>query len=210
MTDIFSISPLFLPMLGFMFVAAFTPGPNNIMLAASGANFGFMRTQPHMLGVTTGFCFLLVLAGFGLDQVFKLMPLAQQFFRVMALGFIFWLAWKIAGAKQSHDDARVSVPLKFWQAAAFQLINPKALVMSVTVISTYVDPSRFIAQFLLLLVSFTIITHLSTMTWSAFGMVIRRFIQTPLRFRVFNIIMAVLLVMSILPVAGDLVRGLVF
>ena len=192
-------------MISFMFVAAFTPGPNNIMLAASGANFGFARTNPHMIGVTVGFCFLLVLAGFGLDQIFKLMPLTQQLFRLLALAFIFWLSWKIATSKQGEDNTTVNAPLTFWQAASFQLINPKALVMSVSVISTYIDPANaYIPQFILLLVSFAVITHLSVATWAAFGMVIRRFIQTPSRFRAFNITMAILLVISILPVAKDL------
>lgn len=200
-----SLPPLLFPMISFMLVAAFTPGPNNIMLAASGANFGFARTNPHMMGVTAGFSVLLILAGFGLDQVFKLLPLAQQVFRVLALGFILWLAWKIATAKQGGDQTSVSTPLKFWQAASFQLINPKALVMSVTVISTYINPaSEFIPQFVVLLVSFAIITHLSVITWAAFGVVIRGFIQSPSRFRVFNITMAALLVLSILPVAKDI------
>jgi threonine/homoserine/homoserine lactone efflux protein len=192
-------------MMGFMFVAAFTPGPNNIMLAASGANFGFTRTTPHMIGVTAGFSFLLVLAGFGLDQVFQHVPVAQQVFRLLALGFILWLSWNIATAVSADDDTQVRQPLRFWQAATFQLINPKALVMSVSVISTYIDPAMiFLPQFIVLLLSFAVITHLSVMTWAAFGLLIRRFIQTPKRFRAFNITMAVLLVISILPVVRDI------
>ena len=205
MDALLSISPLFLPMLGFMFVAAFTPGPNNIMLAASGANFGFARTTPHMIGVTAGFAFLLVLAGFGLDQVFRALPVVQQIFRLLALGFIAWLSWKIATARQDDDEAKVSRPLRFWQAASFQLINPKALVMSVSAISTYTDPAVvFLPQFTVLMVSFTVVTHLSVMTWAAFGVLISSFIRTPSRFRVFNVSMAVLLVISILPVAMDI------
>lgn len=200
-----SLSPLFLPMVGFMVVAAFTPGPNNIMLAASGANFGFARTTPHMIGVTAGFSFLLVLAGFGLDQVFRLVPMIQQVFRIAALGFILWLSWKIATATPDDEKAKVSQPLRFWQAASFQLINPKALVMGVTVISTYTDPALdFLPQFFVLVLSFAVITHLSVITWAAFGMLISRFIQTPGKFRAFNITMAVLLVVSILPVVGDM------
>lgn len=188
-----------------MVVAAFTPGPNNIMLAASGANFGFARTTPHMIGVTAGFSFLLVLAGVGLDQVFRLVPMIQQVFRIAALGFILWLSWKIATATPDDEKAKVSQPLKFWQAASFQLINPKALVMGVTVISTYTDPAlAFLPQFFVLVLSFAVITHLSVITWAAFGMLISRFIQTPGKFRAFNIIMAVLLVVSILPVVGDM------
>lgn len=192
-------------MIGFMVVAAFTPGPNNIMLAASGANFGFIRTTPHMIGVTTGFTFLLVLAGLGLDQVYRHFPIVQQVFRLLALGFIFWLSWKIATATRDSNEAEVSHPLKFWQAASFQLINPKALVMAVTFVSTYIAPGHeFLPQFIILLISAAVTTHLSTMAWAGFGMLISQFIQTPGRFRAFNITMAVLLVISILPVVWDI------
>ena len=96
-------------MLGFMAIAAFTPGPNNIMLAASGANFGLMRTVPHMLGVTIGFGVLLLLLGLGLDQLFQQFPLVQQIFRISALSFILYLAWGSPKAenqvklKENHD-----------------------------------------------------------------------------------------------------------
>ena len=124
---------------------------------------------------------------------------------MLALGFIAWLSWKIATARHDDDETKVSTPLRFWQAASFQLINPKALVMAVSAISTYTDPAVvFLPQFVVLLVSFAIVTHLSVMTWSAFGVLISSFIRTPTRFRVFNVSMAVLLVISILPVAMDI------
>ena len=123
---------------------------------------------------------------------------------MLALGFIAWLSWKIATARHDDDETKVSTPLRFWQAASFQLINPKALVMAVSAISTYTDPAVvFLPQFVVLLVSFAIVTHLSVMTWSAFGVLISSFIRTP---RGSGCLMsaAVLLVISILPVAMDI------
>ena len=198
--------PLLLPMLGFMTVAAFTPGPNNIMLAASGANFGFMRTIPHMLGVTIGFGILLLLLGLGLDQLFQRFPLVQQVFRIAALSFILYLAWGIANSQKSSKVEGKSRPQFFWEAALFQLINPKGLVMSITVMSTFISPDLvFLPQYITLVISFMMITLLSVITWAWFGIVISGFLNTPKRQRAFNIAMALLLIASIAPVAIDMV-----
>ena len=200
------LMPLFMPMLGFMAIAAFTPGPNNIMLAASGANFGLMRTVPHMLGVTIGFGILLLLLGLGLDQLFQQFPLVQQIFRISALSFILYLAWGIARSRKSNEVEGKSRPQYFWEAALFQLINPKGLVMSITVMSTFISPEfEFLPQFTILVLSFVVMTFLSVVTWAWFGIVISRFLNTPRRQRIFNITMALLLIGSILPVAFDMV-----
>ena len=197
--------PLFIPMVTFMTVAAFTPGPNNIMLAASGANFGLRRTIPHMLGVTIGFGVLLLLLGLGLDQLFQRVPLVQQTFRIVALIFIAYLAWGIARSGAS-DQADASVrPQFFMEAAAFQLINPKGLVMAITVMSTFIVPGDdFLPQFIALIVMFLVITLLSTITWAWFGVVISSFLNTEKRRQIFNVTMAILLVASIVPVALDM------
>ena len=102
-----------------MFVAAFTPGPNNIMLAASGANFGFVKTVPHMLGVTIGFGFLLLLLGLGLDQLFQQIPLVQQLFRIAALCFILYLSWGIATSGKSKKQNQKVVPNTFGKPHCF-------------------------------------------------------------------------------------------
>ena len=201
-----SFMPLLVPMIGFMFVAAFTPGPNNIMLAASGANFGFVKTIPHMLGVTIGFGFLLLLLGLGLDQLFQQIPLVQQLFRIAALCFILYLSWGIATSGKSKKQESKGRPQYFWEAALFQLINPKGLVMSITVMSTFISPDfDFTIQFFILVISFVVITFLSVITWAWFGIVISQFLSTDKRQNIFNVIMAVLLVASIMPVAFDMI-----
>jgi len=196
---------LYLPMLGFLTVASFTPGPNNIMLASSGVNFGFSRTIPHMLGVTIGFGCMLLLAGIGLDQVFRAFPLAKQVLRVMALIFITYLAWGIARSDGSTSQDSRGRPQFFWEAASFQLINPKGIAVGVTMISTFiVHEEPFLGQFLMMLGTGMVLALLSTMTWAAFGVVIRHWIRSPGRLRIFNVTMALLLMVSITPVAIDL------
>jgi len=196
--------PLFIPMITFMAIAAFTPGPNNIMLAASGANFGFRRTIPHMMGVTVGFGVLLLLLGMGLDQLFQRLPLVQQGFRIAALCFIAYLAWGIAHSQGNDTATTKGRPQYFLEATSFQLINPKGVIMAITVMSTFITPDfAFMPQYITLVVSFLVITALSVMVWAGFGIVISRFLNTPKRKRVFNISMALLLVVSILPVALD-------
>jgi len=201
------VTPLFLPMLIFLAVASFTPGPNNIMLASSGVNYGFIRTIPHMLGVTFGFGAVLMLAGLGLDQIFRVLPLAQQVMRVAALLFIAYMAWGIAMSEGDVSANTRGRPQFFMEAASFQLINPKGLVVGITVVSTFILPEEvFVPQFIMLLLTGMVLALLSTMTWAGFGLVIRRFIQTPKRLRVFNMVMALLLLVSITPVAIDLFR----
>lgn len=199
------MTPLFYSMLTFMFVAAMTPGPNNIMLAASGANFGFMKTIPHIFGVVVGFFLLLLLVGLGLGQLFEAVPMVRQVFRVAALCFIFYLAWRIANSGRADDATKEPRPIRFWEAALFQLINPKAVVMSMTVNATFISPDHdFNGQFSVLVASFTILTFISVVAWAGFGLVIKQIISTSQRQRVFNIIMALLLIGSIMPVAVEM------
>ena len=200
-----SVMPLFYSMLVFIFVAAMTPGPNNIMLAASGANFGFLRTIPHISGVVVGFFSLLLLVGLGLGQIFEAFPIVRQVFRIGALGFIFYLAWRIANSGRKDDDKTTRRPISFWEASLFQLINPKAVAMSITVMATFISPAHdFRFQFIVLVVSFTLVTFLSVVTWAGFGIVIRGIISTPRRQHIFNIVMAFLLIVSIWPVVLDI------
>lgn len=197
--------PLFFSMFTFAFVAAITPGPNNIMLAASGANFGFKKTIPHIAGVVVGFFFVLLLVGLGLGQLFDALPIVRQIFRILALGFIFYLAWRIANSGTSNDEEAKGRPISFFEAATFQLINPKAVVMSITVIATFISPDHdFALQFAILVASFTFLTLVSVVAWAGFGLIIGKIISTPKSQRIFNIVMALLLIGSILPVAVEI------
>jgi threonine/homoserine/homoserine lactone efflux protein len=191
---------VFLAMASFAFVMAFTPGPNNVMLTASAANFGFVPSIPHMLGVTLGFVVLVAASGAGLGSLLAAMPSAQTVLKVLSVAYMLWLAWKVANAGAADEGGGMNTrPLTFFQAAAFQWINPKGVVIALGAITLFVSPARPIADLSILLTVFGVITMLSTICWSLFGVALRRLLRDRRRARIFNVCMALLLIVSILP-----------
>ena len=196
---------IFLALLGFAFVATVTPGPNNTMLMASGANFGVWRTLPHMFGVTVGFTVMIALVGVGLMQIFDTFPFTDRILKIVSIAYLLWLAWKIAAAAPKLADApeTAGVPLTFLQAAAFQWVNPKAWSMGVYAITTYAtdaDGSRALWAVAVVALSFGAVSMPCIASWTALGQQMRRFLTSPRRLRTFNIIMALLLVLTLVPV----------
>ena len=184
-----------------LFCAAtlFTPGPNNLMLMASGANFGLRRTLPHLAGVAVGFPIMVLPVGLGVMQVFDLWPPAYTILKVLSVAYILWLAWKIAHAappKEAQTEAR---PLTFVQAAAFQWVNPKAWSMALGAITLYAT-SRDFTAILWVAGAFLSIGIVSALTWVTLGTGVRRLLARPERLRVFNWTMAGLLIASMVPV----------
>lgn len=191
---------VFLALLAFAFVMAFTPGPNNIMLAASGVNFGFARTVPHMVGVSIGFVVLMLACGAGLGVAFTLVPSLHVALKVAGAAYMLWLAWKVATAHQTRDEDRGPArPLTFWQAALFQWVNPKGLVAALSAVAIYVRPGHERQDLLIMLIVFGLVTAGSVATWAGFGVALRRLLRDPRHARVFNGTMALLLVASIVP-----------
>jgi threonine/homoserine/homoserine lactone efflux protein len=191
---------LFLALVTFSFAMAFTPGPNNIMLAASGVNFGFSRTIPHMIGITAGFLLLLVACGLGLGLVFAAVPALQLVLKVAGAGYMLWLAFRVATAHQGAQAAvRPARPITFWQAVAFQWVNPKAFVAALSAFAIYVRPGHEPIDFPVMLAVLALCTVGSVFTWAGFGVALRRFLREPRHARVFNGTMALLLVASIVP-----------
>lgn len=170
------------------------------MLMASGANFGFRRTLPHMLGVAFGFMFMLLVVGIGLTQLFIRYPASYTVLRVVSLFYLLFLAWKIASASPVKTDAEdsASKPFSFLQAAAFQWVNPKAWIMSLTAISVYAGDRSF-TQVLIVTLVFGLVNIPSVSSWAVLGQQISRWLSTPTRLRTFNVTMAVLLVASLVP-----------
>ena len=122
----------------FAFVTSITPGPNNLMLLASGMNYGFARTVPHMLGISVGFGVMCLAVGFGLHELFTRHPVVYEVMKWAGVAYLLYLAWRIATAGVV-SDAKGSArgkPLTLWEAAAFQWINPKAWAMAVSAFST--------------------------------------------------------------------------
>lgn len=191
---------MFLGLVAFAAAMAFTPGPNNIMVTASGVNFGFTRTIPHILGITFGFFVLVSVCAAGLGAAFAAYPPLHIVLKLAGALYLLWLAWKIAtSAPVSDDDAQAASPISFWQAALFQWLNPKAFVAALSGIALYVRPAHWLTDFALLQIVFTIATVLAVATWTGFGVALRRFLSDPKQARIFNITMAALLVISIVP-----------
>jgi threonine/homoserine/homoserine lactone efflux protein len=193
---------LLLALAGFAFVSSITPGPNNLMLLASGANFGVKRTLPHMLGISLGHMLMLVLVGSGLKQVFVVFPLAYTLLKIASVVYLLYLAWKIA-TNTRPPEARKSQngkPFTFLQAAAFQWVNPKAWVMALTAYSTYAPADPDIGTVALVAGVFAMTNLPSITTWVILGREMARLLHTPQRLRAFNITAALLLVASLAPV----------
>ena len=194
---------IFLALTVFAFAMAFTPGPNNIMLAASGVNFGFSRTVPHMAGVTVGFAVLLAACAAGLGLVFVAVPALHVALKVAGAVYMLWLAWKVATAHVSGDEAGARArPFTFWQAAAFQWINPKAVVAALSAFALYVRPGHATSDVPAMLAVLTAATLGSVVTWTGFGVALRRLLRNPAHARIFNVTMAFLLVASIVPMVA--------
>lgn len=190
---------LLFALVAFAFVSSITPGPNNLMLMASGANFGFARTIPHMLGVALGFTLMVVLVGAGLMQLFDLYPVSYTILKAGSVVYLLWLAWKIARASEPGTGTAGGTPMTFLQASAFQWVNPKAWAMALTAISAYA-PSRDMGAVLLVAVIFGAVNLPSVSTWTVLGQKIRVILTNPARLRAFNITMALLLVATLFPV----------
>ena len=182
----------------FAFVTSITPGPNNVMLMASGANFGFRRSIPHMLGIGVGFMVMVGLVGLGLMGVFDRYPVSHTILLVFSVGYMTWLAWKIATASAPSRREAGGTPLRFVQAAAFQWVNPKAWAMALTAITAYA-PDRSLWGIVMVAAVFGVINLPCVSCWTVIGQQIRRFLDTPGRLRAFNWTMAALLVVSMVP-----------
>ena len=181
-------------------VSSITPGPNNTMILASGVNFGLRRSLRHLAGITLGFGFMLIMVGLGLHQVLETYPTVLLTLRWVGGAYLVWLAYKLAtAAPPSPHAALIAHPMGFWAAAAFQWVNPKAWVMAMTAMSTYLPGEAGPLQVLLLAGLFVLINAPCVTCWAAFGSSMRQLLQDPVRLRIFNISMAVALIGSLYP-----------
>lgn len=183
----------------FALVMSITPGPNNTMLLASGVNFGFRRTLPHMVGITCGCIVMMLAIALGLGQIFVKMPVLYSVMEVLSVAYLLYLAWKIAASGGLSIDVSKERPMTFFQAAAFQWVNPKAWMMVVTGVTAFHIDDNLLINALSLAIAFAIVNFPSISVWAAFGLAVRRFLSGPTALRAFNWTMAALLVASILP-----------
>jgi threonine/homoserine/homoserine lactone efflux protein len=189
----------FLALVLFAFTTSITPGPNNMMLFASGVNVGFARTIPHMLGIGVGFLSLLIAVGLGLGALLQTVPVVYTTLKFAGGLYLVWIAWKIGTSRSLSDGKTGARPMTFFGAAAFQWVNPKAWVMAVTAMATYTNPEYYVPTVLLVGLAFAAVNVPSVSTWAGFGSALREWLSVPVRLKWFNITMAVLLVASLWP-----------
>lgn len=186
----------------FALAMGLTPGPNNIMLAASGSRFGIRRTLPHLAGVTLGFPLMLFLVGVGLASVLVASSSLQLGMKIVSCAYLLWLAFQIARSSSAGGDKDRAKPLSFLQAAAFQWVNPKAWLMAVGAISAYTAGrgNQLYIQVAIIAAITLAVSLLSTLIWTAFGAAIRRWLRHPAALRLFNLAMAAALLISTAPI----------
>jgi threonine/homoserine/homoserine lactone efflux protein len=190
----------FLALLVYALVTSITPGPNNLMLLASGVNFGIARTVPHMLGISIGFLVLLLAVGFGLGAVLTAFPALHTALKVAGAAYLLYLAWKIAMSRSLGGKGETEAkPMRFIDAAAFQWVNPKAWVMAITAMAVYTNPDHPFVSVALISIAFTIVNLPSVSVWAGFGTALRGFLMDPARLKWFNIAMGLLLTATLWP-----------
>jgi len=193
----------YLPLQMLCIIQSGTPGPNNIMLTASGKNFGYTKSIPHMMGVVLGFLSLLLVLSLGLITVFNQYPVAQTILRILGSFYLLYLAYRIYFSVNTEDDSG-SKPITFIESSLFQYVNPKGVMMAITTISIYTDYNsfEFINSFnegmLLIFLAFLISNILAVLTWTSIGVFLNNFVKSNRAIKTFNATMAILLVLTII------------
>ena len=187
---------LFIALVSFYFVMYVTPGPNNAMVLTSGIKFGFSKTIPHMSGITIGHVLQVIVVCLGIGKIFQIFPEIQNILKIICAAYLLYLGYKIIGSfsKVKEDGSR---PLKFYEAALFQIINPKAWTISAMVASGFLpnDENLFIS---ILFISITalIICPMSISVWAAFGSGIRNLVKNNKKKAIVEYFLAILLLIT--------------
>ncbi len=184
----------------FAAITAFTPGPNNTLLMASGMNFGYRRSIPLALGVGLGFPFMIASVGLGLGRVFDFLPWLYTALKYAGAAYMLWMAWKIAGSGPAGEGDVEAKPLSFISMALFQWINPKAWIMSITALSAYTTPDNYYVGVAAVVSAFLVMGFSSASTWALFGSALRHVMNDARYYRIINYALAVLLVLSLVPI----------
>lgn len=184
----------------FAFVALITPGPNNIMLMASGVNFGLRRSLPHLFGIFLGFLVMIVLVGLGIGGLFTALPWLHTALKIASVLYLLWLAWRLGRATDIGEGSEGAQPMTFLQAAAFQWVNPKGWAMALSATAAYTVPDDFTLSILIVGGVFSLLGLPCLFVWALFGVSLRKVLSNRRNLRLFNIAMALLLAASVIPV----------
>ncbi|MDN8543521.1 LysE family translocator [Erwinia sp. DT-104] len=186
---------LFLSMLGFLWVAAITPGPNNMLLTASGANFGFLRSLWLLIGIMIGMQVMLLLVAFGIGGLILLYPALHLVLKIAGSVYLLWLAWKIATAKYERLDTGTlpTAPMPFWQGGLLQLINPKAWLMALGAVASFsLGGEAYRGSVMAISFAMALVNLVSGLIWLGFGTLIGRLLRSRRAWTLFNMAMGVL------------------
>jgi threonine/homoserine/homoserine lactone efflux protein len=178
-------------------VTSVTPGPNNMMLFATGVNHGLRRALPHLFGVNVGFAVLLASTGLGLGALFRAVPVLHTVLQVVGAAYLLWLAWAVARSGPVEGGADARPPITFAEAAAFQWVNPKGWVMALGAVAAYVPEAGYLRNLAIVVVSFAILGLPCGVAWIVAGAGLRRVLADPRTVRLVNGALAASLVASL-------------
>ena len=189
---------VFISFVLYSFVTSITPGPNNIMLAASGVNFGFKRSIPHILGIGCGFGFLVAVVGLGIGSILSSNIFLYECLKIIGIVYLLFLAYKIYRSSSVDTQSKQSSPFSFIQAAMFQWVNPKAWIMALGAVTTYLAADSDVYWYLILGLVYGLVGIPSTGVWALIGEKLQSVIHDTRRLKLFNTTMALLLVASVI------------
>jgi len=182
----------------FLFVGAFSPGPNNLLSSYSGFNFGIKKTLPLIYGVTFGFPLLIIIINSGLIIFFKKFPALQEIIKILGSVFILYFAYKIA-LNKSNGEQKIKNPAKFFNMLFFQFINPKAVLFAIIVVSTFINVNEnFIRDTIIVLSVAISFSFVSIFSWCLLGKFLRKFATNEKFIQVFNYVMSFLLIVCVI------------
>lgn len=195
---------LLLAVLFFAFSTTITPGPNNVMIMSSGMNYGIRASVPHLVGICLGFPLMVLLVGLGFGVVFERYPHLHQLIKVLGIAYLIWLAWHIASAEPKAIEQGKSKPFSFIQAALFQWVNGKAWVMASGAVAAFTSVGGvYWIEVSIITAAFLLVAFPCVGLWLVCGAALRTLLTKAIFQRIFNITMAVILVLSIVPVMAE-------
>ena len=183
----------------FSFVTSVTPGPNNTFLLSSGANFGLKRSVPYLNGIMAGLAGMMIALGAGLGVIFTTLPAVYQVLKWLGFSYIVWLAFLIVKSTSKSENAQAQY-IGFIKATTFQFVNPKAWIVVGSFMAAYVPVGSGLAATTFICLVFLVFTYPGALLWAVAGQVLKTWLSQPTRRRVFNIVSAILLVLSMVPV----------
>jgi threonine/homoserine/homoserine lactone efflux protein len=194
----YAMPELIVPMLLFAFTGSITPGPNTIMLTASGAAFGLRRSMPHIAGITLGFPVMIIAVGLGFGEVFTRFPMLHVALKYIGAAYLLYLAWRIANAGSSNGREASGRPLTFFEAAGFQWVNPKAWMLALSSIPAFTTVGgNYYAELAFIALAFGLSCVPACAVWCMFGVGIRQFISSPETARTVNLTLAGAVALSV-------------